>query len=112
MTATNALVGSTPLAWVNVATEKLVRLRDDVVTGADTVIGGSATAVVTAALLLPVPGSLVLLVTDDVTVRFPSSVDWAVTVTVAVPPLATVPREKVTTLPDRENDPWLVVAEP
>src|SRR5438445_575018 len=54
MVAMNAVAGSTPLAWVNVATWKLVNVRDFVRTAPETAIGGSANEVVTLALLFAI----------------------------------------------------------
>ena len=65
MVAMKALAGSTPLAWVKVATWKLVSVlafvRDR---RPETTIAGSANDVVALALLLAVLGSGVLLLTE------------------------------------------------
>ena len=111
MVAVKALAGSTPLAWVNVATVKLLRFFEVVVIGADTTMAGSATEVLAVALLLAELGSAEVAVTEAELVRVPSSIAWAVTVSVTVPPTAIVPRLKVTTPPDWLNVPWLAVAD-
>ena len=49
--------------------------------------------------------------TEAMSLVLPSSMAWAVTVAVTVPPAATVPSEKVTTPPETLNVPWLVVAD-
>src|SRR5262249_37408708 len=109
--AVNALAGSTPLAWVNVATVKLVSRFGVVVIGPDTMMAASATVVVAEALLLVESGSDALVMTEAELVRLPSSVAWAVIVMVTLPGKGTVPRLNVTTLPDCVNVPWLLVAE-
>jgi hypothetical protein len=73
MVATKALTGSTPLAWVNVATVPL-NLLAVVVMGAETTIAGSATLVLALALLSPGVGSAAPPVTEPLSVRVPSSV--------------------------------------
>jgi hypothetical protein len=109
MVALKAPTGSTPLAWVKVATVMLFGVRLLVTMGAETTMAGSETDVLALALLLPV--FVAEVVTDDESVRVPSSMVCAVTVTVTVGPLATtVPSEKVITPPDCEYEPWLVVA--
>src|SRR5260370_842588 len=57
MVAMKALAGSTPLAWVKVATWTLVSVPDFVRTAPETLIAGSANDVVTLALLLAGLGS-------------------------------------------------------
>src|SRR6266568_4423883 len=79
--------------------------------GAETLMPSSASAVVTLALLLAVFGSGLLLVTETASVALPSSIAWAVTVAVAFPPAAMVPRENVATPPDTLKVPWLEVAD-
>ena len=59
-------------------------------------MAASATEVLAEALLLDESGSPEVAVTEAVSLRIPSSVACAVTVTVAVPPLLMVPRSKVT----------------
>src|SRR5260370_32435527 len=100
MVAMKALGGSTPLPWVNVATATLFTFLPVMAVGPDTTIGASATAVVVLALLFAVLGSGMLLVTEPLSLRLPSSVDRAATVKLAVPPLTTVPSGNVTTTPD------------
>ena len=63
MVATKALAGSTPLAWVKVATVILVTWLVLTLMGADTLMAGSATVVLALALLSPGVGSGWLLVT-------------------------------------------------
>src|SRR5712692_9468535 len=89
--AVKALAGSTPLAWVKVATWTLVNVRDLVVTAPETLIAGSAKDVVALALLFAELGSGLLLLTRAALVALPSSMAWAVTDAVTVPPGATVP---------------------
>src|SRR4051812_20678616 len=99
MVAAKALGDSTPLAWVKVATWKLVSVRCFVRTAPETLIGGSANAVVTLALLLAEVGSGLVLLTEAASLLLPSSTAWAVTEAVTVPPEAMLPRLKVTTPP-------------
>src|SRR5262249_4857045 len=96
MVALNALAGSTPLAWVKVATWKFVSVRLRVRIGAETLIAGSANIVVWLELLLPLLGSGLLLVAEAESLVLPSSIAWAVTVAVTVPPAATLPTVNVT----------------
>ena len=98
--AEKALVGSTPLAWVNVAVWKLVNVLLLVRMEPETLILGSANEVVALALLLPVLGSGLVLVTEATSLVLPSSMAWAVTDAVALLPAAMLPIVKVTTLPD------------
>src|SRR4051812_12968853 len=100
MVAVKSLVGSTPLAWVNVAMVTLLWVLPNLVMDADTTIGGSATAVLALALLLAVLESGELLVTEAALVRLPSSSAWTVIVAVALAPELRLPKLKVTTLPD------------
>ena len=109
--AANALTGSTPLAWVKLATWKLVNVCALVRMGPETLIAGSANDVVALALLLAVLGSALLLVTEVESVALPSSIAWAVTEAVADPDAAIVPREKVMTPPDTLKVPWLELAD-
>src|SRR5262249_8400389 len=111
MVALNALVGSTPLAWVKVATWKLVSVRVFVRIGAETTMGGSENIVVALPLLLAEFGSGLVPVTEATSLVLPSSIAWAVTVAVTVPLAAMLPIEKVTTPPDWLNVPWPVVAD-
>jgi hypothetical protein len=111
MVAVKALTGSTPLAWVKVATWKLFSDCDFVRTAPETLIAGSANDVVALALLLFGLGSELLLLTEAVSLVLPSSMARAVTDAVTVPPEATVPTEKVTTPPDTLIVPWLTVAD-
>ncbi len=64
--AMKSLAGSTPLAWVNVATCTLLWFLPLTVIGPETTIGGSATAVVTTPVLLTRLLSDRLLVTEAV----------------------------------------------
>ena len=66
----------------------------------ETMIAGSANDVVALALLFAELGSGLLLLTEAVSLVLPSSMAWAVTDAVTVPPAATVPSVKVTTPPD------------
>src|SRR6266567_3325836 len=112
MVALKALAGSTPLAWVKVATWEFVSVTLPFTRMApETLMAGSANAVDAKALLLAVLGSALLLVTEAVSLALPSSIARAVTDAVTVPPAATVPTVKVTTPPDTLNVPWLVVAD-
>src|SRR5262245_33111851 len=100
MVAAKALGGSSPLAWVKVAVVELVRVRDHVLMAPETLISGSAIDVVLLALLLPELGSGLLVLTEALSLALPSSIAWAVTDAVTVPPGAMVPMEKVRTPPD------------
>src|SRR5438045_1835180 len=111
MVAVKALAGSTPLAWVKVATARFVTFFAELIIDPDTTIEGSATAVVAEALLLAELGSPALLVTEAELTRLPSSSALPVIVNVALPPERIVPTVNVTTPPDCENVPWLAVAE-
>jgi hypothetical protein len=66
MVAVKALVGSTPLAWVKVATWKLVNVCDLAVMEPETLIAGSLNVVVALAVLLAELGSGLLLLTEAV----------------------------------------------
>src|SRR4051794_14002357 len=103
--AVNSLAGSTPLAWVKLATLRLFTFFDVVVMGADMTIGGSGTVVLAVALLFDGVGSAEVAVTEAVVLTEGSSVTLTVTVKFAVPPPATIPRLKVTTPPDWLNVP-------
>ena len=96
---------------VNVATVKLVRVREVVVMGPDTTMVGSDTEVLAMALLLAVFGSAVVAVTVAELVRVPSSNAWAVTVKVTLVLRAIVPMLNVTTPFDWLKVPWLAVAD-
>src|SRR5438270_6890618 len=111
MVARKALAGSTPPAWVKVATWTLLGDVLLVVTAPETLIAGSANDVAALALLLAVLGSGLLVLADTALPVLPSSVAWAVTVAVTVPPAATAPTLKVTTPPEALNVPWLAVAD-
>src|SRR5262249_26892168 len=110
MVALKALAGSTPLAWVNVATWPLNDLSF-VEMGPETTIAGSATDVVADALLFAELGSAELALTVATLLAAPSSTAWAVTVAVTVAPAVMLPMVKVTVEPETLNVPWLVVAE-
>lgn len=110
MVAVKAPVGSTPLAWVNVATARLLGFFDVVVMAGDTTMGAMATEVVAVALLFAGTGSADVALTDAEFARVPYSVAVAVIVKVTAAPGVSVPSMNVTTLPERLNDPWLVVA--
>src|SRR5947209_17791249 len=88
--AMNSLGDSMAPAWVNVATWPL-NVRFLVVTAAETMMAGSANALVALPLLLAVLGSVVALETEAVSLELPSSITWAVTVPVAVPLAGLVP---------------------
>src|SRR4051812_6389587 len=89
MVALNALAGSIPLAWVKVATVILLLFFEVTVFGdPDTMIAGSFTAVLAVTLLLLELLSAEVAVTEATLVSDPSSVAWAVTVSVTVVPLA------------------------
>src|ERR1700732_3368761 len=105
MMARKALAGSTPLAWVKVATWTLVSVREFVRIAPETLIAGSANTVVALALLLAGLGSGLLLLTLAMSLALPSSVAWAVTDAVTVPLAGTSPKEKVTMPPDTLNVP-------
>src|SRR5438309_11938792 len=98
MVSVKALAGSTPLAWVNVATVALLRPFVVVVIGAETTMAGSATDVLATALLLAAMGSAEVAVTEAELVRGPSSSAWALTVTVALLPKLIASSITVTTL--------------
>src|SRR4051812_8307070 len=99
MVAVKAPAGSTPLACVKVATwPENVACGVDVFhwVAAETTIAGSRNDVGTLALLLAELESGVLLLTEAVSLVLLSSMAWAVTDAVTLPPEATVPTLKVT----------------
>src|ERR1041385_5862440 len=94
MVAVKALAGSTPPAWVKVATWTLVSVLVFVRMAPETTIGGSANDVVALALLFAELGSGLLLLIEAASLALPSSTAWLVTDAVTVPPEAMAPREK------------------
>src|SRR5260370_40900318 len=85
MVAVKALAGSTPLAWVKVATWKLVKVWDFVRTAPETLIGGSANDVVALALLSAGVGSGRLLLPEAGSLGRPAAGAPAGTSTRSVP---------------------------
>src|SRR4051794_30425828 len=103
--AENAPAGSRPLACVKVAVVSWEMFFWVAVVGLpEMTMGASATGVVAELQLFAEFGSAELALTEAESVSEPSSVAWAVTVTVTAVPGARVPRLKVTTPPDWEKD--------
>ena len=79
---------------MKVATWKLVSVRDLVVIGATLIAGSATTSVSLLLLLLAGLGSGLLLLTEALSLVLPSSIAWAVTEAVTVPPAATLPGKR------------------